>query len=372
MKIESIKLRRVKLDLVEPFAPSFGTLYDKDILIVELYSEGLVGYGECPALSWPLYNEETVYTAQDIIIQYIAPLLKKLGDIKDPFDISKEFKHIRRNFFARSAIETAIFDLFTKKAHQKLYDYIGGVRDKVRVGISIGIKNTPEELLKSIEKFKDQGYQRFKLKIKPNYDIRYLEKVREKYPNIILQVDANSAYTLNDIETLKALDAFNLVLIEQPLAFDDIVHHSILQKNLKTPICLDECIDSIEDAKVAIELKAAKIINIKVARVGGLANAKEICQLCENNDIGVWCGGMLETDIGQAYNLASASLKNYIYENDIMSSDSYFKDNLTEEKYIVDKDNSTIAIPQGIGLGVNVDLKKLDKYTYSVSTINLL
>lgn len=300
---------------------------------------------------------------------FIAPLLKNV-DIKSPYDVSELFKNIRRNFFARSAIETAIWDIFSQAAHKPLYQYLGGVRDKVKVGISIGIQKTPDELVKKVGDFLDFGYSRIKIKVKPGFDIQYLDAVRAKYPNIELQVDANSSYTLEHLDILKEFDNYNLALIEQPLEWYDIIYHGKLQKYLKTPICLDECIDTLDDAKKAIELDAARIINIKVARVGGLANAKAISEYAQSKGVGVWCGGMLETDIGQAYNIASASLENYVYANDLMSSYTYFKDNLTIDEYDVNKD-STIDLSKREGMGYRVSLEKLNKYTQSLKTVRL-
>lgn len=366
MKIESVTLRSIKIPLNEPFTPSFGSITYKDLLIVEVHTNSATGYGDDPALSLPIYNEETVASGELVLKEFLLPLLKRnLKTVDDPFDVAKVFKSVRRNYFARSAIETAIFDAYAKSVHKPLYQLLGGNKDRIEGGISIGIKKTPQELIDTIKSYQKNGYRRIKVKIKPGFDLEYIKAVRNEFPEIELQVDANSAYTLDDIDLFEKLDNYDLALIEQPLGCEDIIDHAALQKKLKTPICLDESIDSLDDARQAIDIGALKIINIKVSRVGGLANAKAIHDYAKEHGVGVWCGSMLESGIGQAHNLAIASLENYRYSNDIMSSTCYLSDDIIKPQIEIGKD-SFITIPEREGIGYDIDEEKLQKYTFKL------
>lgn len=366
LKIDQVVLRLVELELSHPFTTSFTSVTKKVHPIVEFHSDGLIGYGECPTLSVPFYNEETSSGAYELIRNILLPLLQEQirvdGGLKGPETALRAFAPVRRNAFARSAVEGALWDLKAKALGVSLSHLLGGVKTAVDSGISIGIQKDIPTLLAVIDQNLKQGYQRIKIKIKPGKDLDYVRAVREKYPRIPLTVDANSAYRLSDLPTLKKLDDFSLLFIEQPLAHDDILDHSHLQAELKTPLCLDESIDSLEDLRQALELKSGRVINIKVPRVGGLTEAKKIHDYAQQHGVGVWCGGMLDGGISMAHNIAVASLPNFIYANDINPVKTYFKENFLTEDFIRDA-NSQIPVPTGPGIGVNIDQKVFERLT---------
>ncbi|MCK2010824.1 o-succinylbenzoate synthase, partial [Peribacillus sp. Aquil_B8] len=270
MKIKQVILRHLKLDLLEPFTTSFGTEYNRDFILVEAKSDdGISGWAESVAMLDPLYNEETLKSNWHILEDYLIPIILK-NEIKHPDELSeKYFSHIRGNYMAKAALEGAVWDLYAKKQGASLSSVLGGTKKEIEVGVSIGIKDSIDSTLDMIEARLGEGYKRFKLKIKPGWDVELIDKVRKVYPEIPLMADANSAYTLQDIDRLSALDDYKLMMIEQPLAYNDIIDHADLQSRLKTPICLDESIHSLEDARKAIKLGSCKIINIKIGRVGG-------------------------------------------------------------------------------------------------------
>ncbi len=361
MKIESITLHHVSMPLTAPFETSFGRETDRQCVIVEIHSEGLVGYGECVATRDPGYNYETTGTAMHILKDFIVPLL--LGkDVKDAPDFQEKVSGIRGHHLAKAGVEMAVWDLLGKRAGKSLSELFGGVRDKVEVGVSIGIQASPEKMVETVTDFVKQGYARAKLKIKPGKDVEVAAAVRKEFPNLRLQVDANSAYSMDDAPSLKPLDKLNLLLIEQPLFEDDIWDHHKFQAQFETPVCLDESITTPRHARYAIEMKACKIINIKAGRLGGLSQGVMVHDLCQQINMPVWCGGMLETGIGRASNLALASLPNFILPGDVSASDRYYARDITNERFILNSD-STIDVPRGAGLGVTIDEDALKSFS---------
>lgn len=370
MKIKQVILRHLKLDLLEPFTTSFGTEYDRDFILVEAISDdGISGWAESVAMLDPLYNEETLKTNWHILEDYLIPIILK-NEIKHPDEISeKYFTHIRGNYMAKAALEGAVWDLYAKKQGASLSNVLGGTKKKIEVGVSIGIKDSIDSTLDIIEARLGEGYKRFKLKIKPGWDVELIDKVRKVYPEIPLMADANSAYTLKDIDRLSALDDFNLMMIEQPLAYNDIIDHSDLQSRLKTPICLDESIHSLEDARKAIKLGSCKIINIKIGRVGGLTESKKIHDLCLEHGIPLWCGGMLESGIGRAHNIAITSLPNFTLPGDTAASSLYWAEDITDPEVTVE--NGMIRVPELPGIGYEPSMEKINKYTIHSQTYHL-
>ena len=361
MKIDSITLHHLNMPLVAPFETSFGRELDCECIIVSIQSDGLTSYGECVADQSPGYNYETTGTAWHIIKDFIAPLV--LGhDIRDAADFQQRVYGIRGHHLAKAGVEMALWDLLGKRDKKSLREMLGGVRDKVEVGVSVGLQESPEVLVRTVTDYMASGYPRIKIKIKPGRDVGDASAVRKQFPNIRLQVDANSAYSLESAQSLKPFDDLNLLLIEQPLFEDDIWDHHKLQEQFRTPICLDESILSPRHARYAIEMKACRIINIKAGRVGGLSQAVEVHDLCRAQNMPVWCGGMLETGVGRASNLALASLPGFTLPGDISASDRYYKRDITRERFSLNKD-STIDVPRGAGLGVTIDEDALASFT---------
>ncbi|MFB3171016.1 o-succinylbenzoate synthase [Neobacillus sp. 179-C4.2 HS] len=362
MKFKEVILRHLKLELLHPFTTSFGTEYDRDFILVEVKSnDGISGWAESVAMLDPLYNEETLKTNWHILEDYLIPILLK-NEIQHPDEISENlFTHIRGNYMAKAAIEGAVWDLYAKKQNKSLSGVLGGTKETIEVGVSIGIKNSIDSTIKVIEDRLQEGYKRFKLKIKPGWDIELIDEVRKVYPEIPLMADANSAYTLQDIDRLAALDDYDLMMIEQPLAYNDIIDHAELQSRVKTPICLDESIHSLEDARKALKLGSCKIINIKVGRVGGLTESRKIHDFCQENGIPLWCGGMLESGIGRAHNIAITSLPNFVLPGDTAASSLYWAEDIIEPEVTVE--NGTITVPTSPGIGFEPSLKKINKYT---------
>jgi O-succinylbenzoate synthase len=359
IRIEKVNLHLIDVALKAPFTTSFGTMRSKEVCIVEVVDEsGLSGWGETVTSNEPDYNEETTVTAVHMLKKFLIPaILKK--EMAHPNEVFDLFRFVKRNNMAKSAIETAIWDVFAKKNEKPLHELIGGVKKQIQVGKSIGIQPTPDLLVDKVGQFLNEGFKKIKVKIKPGSDVQYIKAVREKFPDVPLMADANSAYTLNDMDDLKKLDEFNLIMIEQPLAHDDIIDHSVLQKNLKTPICLDESVYSYETAKKAIELGSGRIVNIKIGRVGGLREAVRIHDLCQSNDIPVWCGGMLETGVGRALNIQITTLPNFTIPGDTAPSQHYWdEDIINPEVTMVD---GVIEVPKGFGIGYEVDRNKLNK-----------
>ena len=367
MKIDSVTLHHLSMPLVSPFETSFGRETDRECVLIEIKSEELTGYGECVATRDPGYNYETTGTAIHILKDFIVPLM--LGrDVKDAADFQTLVSGIRGHYLAKAGVEMALWDLLGKRAGKPLSELLGGVRQKVEVGVSIGIQDSAQGLVRSVAGYIQQGYARVKIKIKPGRDVEDASAVRREFPNLRLQVDANSAYSLDDIKILKPLDQLNLLLIEQPLFEDDIWDHHKLQAQFKTPICLDESIVSPRHARYAIEMNACRVINIKAGRLGGLSQAVMTHDLCQEVSMPVWCGGMLETGIGRASNLALAALPSFTLPGDISASDRYYARDITNERFTLNPD-STIDVPRGAGLGVTLDEDALKEF--SLNTFDL-
>lgn len=350
--ITEVVLHTINVSLKSPFTTSFGTLQTKEVCLVEVIDEsGVCGWGETVTSDEPYYNEETTETARYILKDFLIPkLIKK--EISHPKEVHHMLSFVRRNHIAKSAIETAIWDAFSKKNDKPLYELLGGEKKPIAVGKSIGIQKSPEELVSKVAQYINEGFQKIKVKIAPGADIDYIRKVREEFPDISLMADANSAYSLKDTEHLKQLDQFHLLMIEQPLAHDDIIDHSILQKVLSTPICLDESIHTYDDARKAIELGSCKIINIKIGRVGGLQESIRIHDLCKEHKIPVWCGGMLETGVGRSHNLHMTTLSNFTIPGDTAPSSHYWDEDIITED--IEMDKGYIRIPKGNGIGSKV------------------
>lgn len=361
MEINKIVLRHIKIELLYPFTTSVGTEYDKDIILVEIISKcGLSGWAESVSIMKPIYNEETVKTNWHLMSDHLIPLLFETP-VHHPDEVSERFKPIRGNFNAKAALECAMWDLYAKEENLSLAKALGGKKDKIEVGVSVGIQKSEQNMLQQIEGYVKEGYKRIKVKIKPNWDFHILKAIRSEFPGIQLMADANCAYTLNDIDHLQRLDEFDLMMIEQPLDYDDIIDHAKLQAELKTPICLDESIYTVEDARKAIELRSCKIINLKIGRVGGLSETKKIHDLCEKHKIPVWCGGMLEAGIGRAHNIAITTLSNFTLPGDTAPSSHYWKQDIIKPE--VTMENGYIHVPKGPGIGYEPNRLKIDDLT---------
>lgn len=364
MQIKEVNVFKMKMMMKKPFTTSFGTFQEKDFLLLEVKDElGNTGWGESVAFHSPWYSEETLETNLHMIRDFLVPIVLE-KEIKHPDEVSELFGHLRKNNMAKSTVEGAVWDLYAKRNEQTLMEALGGQTDKIEVGISIGIHENIEELVETVRGFIEEGYKRIKVKIKPGFDVGVMRELRRQFPDMPMMADANSAYRLDDIEVLKELDEFNLTMIEQPLASDDIIDHAKLQAQLKTPICLDESIHSLEDARKAVELGSTKIINIKIGRVGGLTEAKKIHDYCMEQDIPVWCGGMLESGVGRAHNIALTTLPNFVLPGDTAGSSRYWeKDIITPEVVVED---GYITVPTDYGIGYRIDRKALDEYTEQV------
>jgi len=356
MKLERIDLQRIKIPLRSPFETSMGVETHKECILVRAYSGAHVGFGESVAMDVPVYNEEDVDTVWYMLEKYLIPQLFT-REIEHPDEVSRIFSWMRRNHMAKAALEGAVWDLYAKQQGLSLSQALGGSRATIDVGVSIGIEPTVEKLLQRVEGFIRDGYKKIKVKIKPGFDVEPMRAIRQKFgPDVPLMADANSAYTLKDIEMLKELDEFGLIMIEQPLAHDDIIDHATLQRELKTPICLDESIHTVEDARKAIGLGSCRIINIKIGRVGGLTEAKRIHDLCQEHQVPVWCGGMLEAGIGRAHNIAIASLSNFSIPGDTSPSNRYFTEDIVTPLIDFAKPG-VLDVPTapGIGFSINED-----------------
>lgn len=360
MIIESVTLHHIKMNLKSPFRNSLETVSDRELIIVEVKdAEGEVGFGEGVAFQTPWYTEETLHTSWHMLRDVMIPLLKSRF-ISHPSEVDHILSGIRRNPMAKFAIEGAIWDVYAKKEGISLAEALGGTSTKIKAGVAVGASDH-DTMLEEISHRISEGYERIKVKIKPSQDVSILRAIRERYPNLSLMADANSAYSLQDMNQLKALDPFNLLMIEQPLAADDIVDHAILQKELKTPICLDESIASFDDARRALDLNSCQVINIKPGRVGGLTVSKKIHDLCHSRGIPVWCGGMLESGIGRAHNIALSSLFNFIIPGDVSASARYWEKDIIDPEVIV-KDG-VIDVPQGKGIGYELNRNELERVT---------
>jgi O-succinylbenzoate synthase len=356
MKIEAITLREIRLPLVHFFETSFGRVYSRRILLLTASCEGVQGWGECVAGEDPFYSSEWIETAWATIKDYLAPAV--LGH---PFVAAHEvaglMAKVRGHRMAKAAIENAAWDAEAKQKQQPLWKLLGGTTHEIQCGVSIGIQDSIEQLLDKIETELAASYRRIKVKVKPGWDINVLERIRSRWPDIVLSCDANSAYRLDEVEHLRKFDRFNLLMIEQPLWNDDIYYHARLQRELKTAICLDESIRHARDAAAAVETGACRIVNVKVGRVGGFSEARKVHDVCQDNNVPVWCGGMLETGVGRAHNIALSTLQNFRLPGDVSASKRYWAEDIIEPEVVVSAQGTiTVSDKPGTGYRVREDL----------------
>jgi O-succinylbenzoate synthase len=361
MRVRKITLREVHLKLLSPFQTSFGTSDLRRILLIETDVDGISAWGESTAGENPYYCYETVETAWLILRDYLWPLVKdrEIGSASEVWDM---LAPVRGHNMAKAGLEIAIWDAEAKLKNMPLAKLLGGTRAEIPCGVSIGIQPTTAGLIAKVEEALAAGYQRIKIKIKPGYDLEPVRALRERFPQIRLMVDANSAYRLEDAPLLKALDDFYLIMIEQPLGWDDIYSHTEIQRQLQTPICLDECIHDVENARAAIDLGACKIINIKLGRVGGHTSARQIHDLCQSRSIPVWCGGMLESGIGRAHNIAMSTLANFSLPGDVSASRRYWAEDIISPEVEVTP-QGTIRVPTAAGIGYEPRRDRIEKLT---------
>jgi O-succinylbenzoate synthase len=362
VKIASIELREIRLPLIHFFETSFGRTTERRILLVRVLDEdGTEGWGECTAGEGPFYSEEWTESAWSVIKNWLAPMT--VGrEVERASGVASLMRAVRGNRMAKAAIETACWDIEARRAGVPLWKLLGGVREEIACGVSIGIQDTPEALLDKIAREVAAGYQRIKIKIKPGWDAAIVERVRAQFPDIGLMVDANSAYTLDDAPLFGEMDAHNLMMVEQPLAYDDMVDHARLQERIATPVCLDESIRSSADARKAIEMGACRIVNVKLGRVGGHGEAQEVERVCRERNVPVWCGGMLESGIGRAHNIAMATLAGFTLPGDVSASARYWEEEIIEPPVTVSA-RGTITAPDAPGIGFEIKRRRIDALT---------
>jgi o-succinylbenzoic acid (OSB) synthetase len=366
MRVESITLRKLKMRLKAPFETSFGTTHDRPVLLVELQADGLTGWSEVTSTEGPFFNSESIDISWLVIREFLAPLV--LGKSLSVASSARQyFAAIRGHEMARAGIENALCHVEAQQHSVPLWKLLGGTQQEIPCGVSLGLQSSPEELLERVATEVAAGYQRIKIKIKPGKDLDYIATVRKAFRDILLSVDANSSYTLNDTELLRSFDEFNLLMIEQPLWWDDIYLHSKLQKQLKTRLCLDESIRHLRDAQTAIELGGCGIVNIKLGRVGGHSSARDIQAHCLSKNIPVWCGGMLECGIGRAHNVAVSTLPGYTLPGDVSASARYWAEDVIEPEVTVTP-QGTIRVPQTPGLGYHVRRDLIERWTVEKET----
>ena len=361
MRIERIELRKILLPYVTVFETSGWRESGSHAIIVRMEAEGIVAWGEAPTGQSPFYNEENQKTGWVILQEYLAPMLLQT-DLASAWDVTPALARVRGNRIAKAGLEFTVWDLFARREGRSLASLLGGTRDRVEVGVSVGIQKDIPTLLKVVGAYLQDGYRRIKLKIKPGWDVEPVAAVRRQWPDLLLQVDANSIYHLSDGAHLAQLDQYDLLLVEQPLAHDDIFDHAKLKRQMKSPLCLDESIVSPEHARWAIEMNACDIINIKPSRIGGLGDAVKIHDMAQAAGMPVWHGGMLESGVGRAVNVALASLPNFTLPGDISANDRYFKRDIVKNPFTLNAD-STLTVPTGIGHGAIVDEDYLDDVT---------
>lgn len=361
MRIGKLTLREIHLRLRSPFETSFGKTELRRILLVETDVDGVSGWGECTAGENPYYSYETVETAWLILRDFLWPILRgrEIASASEVWDL---LSPVRGHNMAKGALETALWDAEAKQKNLPLWKLLGGVREEIPCGVSIGIQPSVTQLISQVEKELAAGYQRIKIKIKPGHDVALVHALRERFPRMRLMVDANSAYRLDDAPLLKQLDAYYLIMIEQPLGWDDIYSHALLQRRLDTPICLDECIHEVEHARAAIETGACRIINIKLGRVGGHTAARRIHDLCQAKSIPVWCGGMLESGIGRAHNIAMSTLPGFTLPGDVSASRRYWDEDIIEPEVEVSH-LGAIRVPSAPGIGYTPRLERIESLT---------
>ena len=366
--IQSIELREIRLPLIHFFETSFGRTTERRIILARVTdADGAEGWGECTAGEGPFYSEEWTDSCWVTLNEFLAPMVvgKQIESAAQVFELMKP---VRGHRMSKATIENASWDLEAKKLGVPLWKHLGGSRQEISCGVSIGIQDTPEILLEKIRKEVADGYQRIKIKIKPGWDVRIVEQVRKEFPDIRLMGDANSAYSLQDVPLFRELDKYNLMMLEQPLSHDDIFDHAELQKQIQTPVCLDESIRSAEDASHAISLGSCRIINVKLGRVGGHSEAKRIEAITRDNDLPVWCGGMLESGIGRAHNIAMSTLAGFSLPGDVSASKRYWSEDIIEPAVIV-SERGTITPPELPGIGFNLNLPRIEALTVRKETI---
>ena len=361
MRIDGIILRELQMPLLRPFQTSFGTTKNRRILLAEIRSDGLVGWGECTAGERPHFSGESTDTAWQVIVNELGPMLAS-ANVEHGGDCPRLFSLVRGNPMAKATLENAVWDLEAQRDEVPLWQLIGGVRQRIPCGVSLGIQKAIPELMDIIERELAAGYQRIKLKCKPGWDVEVFEKVRTQWPDIMLSCDANSAYKLRDSDHLATFDAFDLLMVEQPLWYDDFYYHSMLQKRMTTPICLDESIRNRRDALAAIEMESCKIINIKLGRVGGFSEAIAVHNAAQQRGIPVWCGGMLEAGIGRSHNIALSTLENFRLPGDVSASARYWTEDIIEPEVTVTPEGE-IEVPQYPGRGFDVRTDLVDRLT---------
>ncbi|RPJ13451.1 MAG: o-succinylbenzoate synthase [Actinobacteria bacterium] len=359
-RVRSLELRLVAIPLVRPFRTSFGESTEKVCVIARVETEDALGWGECVSDVEPNFSEEWNDGAWNMIRDFLAPAMFAAGDV-DVERLGSVFAFVRGNPMAKATLENAVLDAELRAQGRSLASYLGAVRDRVGCGVSVGIAPSTDVLLEQVGGYLAEGYLRIKLKIEPGTDVERVRAVREAYPEILLSVDANAAYRLTDVEVFRALDEFGLLMVEQPLHHEDLWEHSLLQREIRTDVCLDESIRSAADARAAIELGSCRIVNIKQGRVGGLLEAKRVHDVAAELGVPVWCGGMLETGIGRSTNLALAALPNFRLPGDTSATSRYFAEDLTEP--LVLEADGTLPVPNGPGIGVDPDQARLEAAT---------
>lgn len=369
MRFQKARLIHAEIPLLKTFKTSYGELKTKDFYIIELMNDaGICGYGELEAFPLPDYTEETLETAILIVKQHLLPNLVQ-KDFAAPEEVHQIFSWVQGNEMAKAAVELAVWDVFAKAEKKSLAKMIGATKKSIAVGVSIGIQDSVDSLVQLVEEYQNEGYERVKIKIEPNKDIAFIKAVREKFPKLSLMADANSAYNREDFTLLKELDQFGLEMIEQPFGVKDFVNHAWLQRQLNTRICLDENIRSLEDVQQAHLLGSCRAINLKLARVGGMVEALKITRYCAENDILVWCGGMLEAGIGRAHNVALAARAEFNFPGDISASNRYFHEDIIFPEFTLEQ--GRLNVPDGYGIGVDLNHNVLQKYTKTTEEILL-
>lgn len=364
MKLGRIALHHVRMRLKTPVSTSFGNITDKDAILVEVQdADGITGWGETPVFRLPWYSEETIGTSLHVMEEFLIPRLLQ-QEFRHPGEVDGIFKPVQRNHMAKAGLESAVWDLYAKRIHQPLATVLGGRRQQIEVGVVVGIQPSVGETEKQIENYLINGYKRIKLKIKPGQDVEPVRQIRKAYPKLPLSVDANGSYLLADIRVLQELDQLDLAMVEQPLAAGDFLGHAKLQAELKTPLCLDESIATFEAARLAAGLNSCRIISIKPSRMGGLAPAKQLHDFCLASSIPIWCGGMFETGIGRAHNIALSTLENFSLPGDISASARYWDCDVIEPEIVVKYGQIQVSDCPGIGYEINRNqLKKVTLQT---------
>ena len=361
VKIERVELRGLELPLLRPFETSFGRTDSKRFLLLAVSAGGVTGFGECVADPDPYYLPETTGTVRHVLRDFLVPLLASL-DLDHPRDVAPAFARVRGHEMAKACLEMAVWDLWARREGRPLYALLGGRGGRIQAGVSIGLQASPEALVERVAVEAAAGYRRVKIKIKPGHDLDLVRAVRARFPELPLMVDANSAYGLDDFDRLRALDRFGLTMIEQPLAWDDLVDHARLQRLLRTPLCLDESIRSMDDARRALDLGSCRVVNVKVGRIGGFASLIELHEHCLLRGVPLWCGGMLESGVGRLANVHLQTLPGFTLPGDTSASSRIFAEDLVDPPVEVAPDG-TIAVPEGPGLGHDLVWPRVERAT---------